>query len=113
MGRFLSILFVEDDSAVRDVVMRVLSERGLGVFTAGDGYDAIRVLNDHHVDVLFTDIIMPGMDGGQLAKRAKLTRPASRYLYDGLRAVGDDARCRPSRARSLQAPARGRDRRAD
>jgi CheY-like chemotaxis protein len=37
MARFLSILFVEDDSAVRDVVMRVLSERGLGVFTAADG----------------------------------------------------------------------------
>ena len=81
MGRFLSILFVEDDNAVRDVVMRVLSERGLGVFTAADGYDAIRILNDHHVDVLFTDLIMPGMDGVQLAKQAKLMRPDLKVLF--------------------------------
>jgi CheY-like chemotaxis protein len=42
--------------------------------------------------VLFTDIIMPGMDGVQLAKQAKLMRPGLKVpLYDWLRAVGDDA----------------------
>ena len=82
MARFLSILVVEDDTAVRDVLIRVLSEHGLGVLTAGDGYDAVRILADRHVDVLFTDIILPGMDGVQLAKQAKLMHPGLKVLFE-------------------------------
>ena len=82
MAPFLSILVVEDDSAVRDVLIRVLSEHGLGVLTASDGYDAVRILADRHVDVLFTDIILPGMDGVQLAKQAKLMRPGIKVLFE-------------------------------
>jgi|SRR6185437_2659438 len=78
----ITILFVEDDSAVRDVVMQMLYRRGFAVLTAADAYDAIRILNDRHVDVLFTDIIMPGMDGVQLAKQAKLMRPGIKVLFE-------------------------------
>jgi two-component system cell cycle response regulator CpdR len=79
---FLSILVVEDDTAVRDVLVRVLSENGFGVLTAGDGYDAVRILAERHVDVLFTDIILPGMDGVQLVKQAKLMRPGLKVLFE-------------------------------
>lgn len=82
MARFLSILVVEDDTAVRDVLIRVLSEHGFGVLTASDGYDAVRILADRHVDVLFTDIILPGMDGVQLAKQATLMRPGIKVLFE-------------------------------
>jgi CheY-like chemotaxis protein len=76
-----TVLFVEDDSAVRDFVVDVLRGKGLGVFAAADGYDALRVLAAHHVDVLFTDIILPGMDGVQLASRAKSMRPGLKVLF--------------------------------
>ena len=78
----LTILFVEDDRAVRDVVMQMLYQRGFAVLTAADAYDAIRILRERHVDVLFTDIILPGgMDGVQLAKPARLIRPGIKVLF--------------------------------
>ena len=79
---FATILLVEDDSAVRDVLIRILSEKGFGVLTASDAYEAIRMLGDRHIDVLFTDIILPGgMDGVQLAKQARLIRPGIKVLF--------------------------------
>jgi two-component system, cell cycle response regulator CpdR len=76
-----TILLVEDETGVRNVVIRQLSEKGFRVFAAADAYDAVRVLAEHHVDLLFTDIVMPGMDGVQLARQAKLMRPAIKVLF--------------------------------
>jgi len=76
-----TILFVDDDTSVRDVVIRILSQKGFGVLTAGDAYEAIRILAERPVDLIFTDIIMPGMDGVQLAKQAKLMRPSLKVLF--------------------------------
>ena len=76
-----TILFVEDETTVRDVIVRMLSEKGFRVFAAADGYDAVHVLAAHHVDLLFTDVVMPGMDGVQLARQAKLIRPAIKVLF--------------------------------
>jgi CheY-like chemotaxis protein len=81
MGRQLTILYVEDDAEVRDVVTRILSARSFRVLTASNGYEAIRVLVEHHVDVMFTDIVMPGVSGYELAAQAKLLRPFLRVLY--------------------------------
>ena len=78
----LNILLVEDDTAVRDVLIRILSEKGFGVLTAGDAYEAIRILADRHVDVLFADIVLPGgIDGVQLARQARAMRPGIRVLF--------------------------------
>jgi DNA-binding NtrC family response regulator len=82
VARMLTILFVEDDSAVRELVMQMLHRHGFAVLTAADAYDAIRILSEHHVDVLFADIIMPGMDGVQLAKQARLIRPGIKVLFE-------------------------------
>lgn len=76
-----TVLFVEDDTAVRDVVMQALYAKGFAVLVAADAYDAIRILSERHVDVLFTDIIMPGMDGVQLAKQARAMRPGIKVLF--------------------------------
>jgi two-component system, cell cycle response regulator CpdR len=81
MPQSFTVLFVEDDTSVRDVVIRILSEKGLGVLTAADAYEAIRILAERHVDLIFTDIIMPGMDGVQLVKQAKLIRPGIKVLF--------------------------------
>lgn len=81
MGRQFTVLLAEDDSEVRDVVARVLFAKGFKVLTASDGYEAIRLLTAYHVDVLFTDIVMPGLSGYELAAQAKMMRPSLRVVY--------------------------------
>jgi CheY-like chemotaxis protein len=75
------ILLVEDEPDVRDVVIRILSEKGFGVLSAPDGFEALRILAAGRVDLLFTDIVMPGMDGVELAKRAKALRSGLKVLF--------------------------------
>ena len=81
MPPLLSILFVEDDTAVRELVMRILSEKGFGVLTANTAHDALNILRERPVDLLFTDIIMPGMDGVALAKEGRRLRPGLKVLF--------------------------------
>jgi DNA-binding NtrC family response regulator len=81
MGRQFTILIVEDDREVRDVVAQTLSARNFKVLTANDGYQAVRLLVDYHVDVMFTDISMPGLSGYELAAQAKLVSPSLRIVY--------------------------------
>jgi CheY-like chemotaxis protein len=81
MVAVLTILFVEDDSAVRDLVMRMLSGRGFGVLTANTAYEALGILQKRPVDLLFTDIIMPGMGGVELAKAARRLRPGLKVMF--------------------------------
>ena len=76
-----TILFVEDDSAVRDVVVQILLAKGFQVLVAADGYEAIRLLVVQHVDLMLTDIMMPGLSGYELAAQACLIRPSLRILY--------------------------------
>jgi two-component system cell cycle response regulator CpdR len=70
-----TILFVDDDRQIRRVVAEALTLKGFRVLTTDDGYEAMRLLAQEHVDVLFTDIVMPDVDGIQLVKHAKLLRP--------------------------------------
>jgi CheY-like chemotaxis protein len=77
----LSILVVDDDSAVRDLVMRMLSEKGFGVLTADRAHEALQILGRRPVDLLFTDLIMPGMDGVDLAKEARRLRPGLKVMF--------------------------------
>src|SRR5260370_28963444 len=81
MRQLRTILFVEDDTAVRDVVIRILSEKGFGVLTAGDAYDAIKILPERPVDLLFAAIILPGMDRVQLAQQTNDLRPGIKNLF--------------------------------
>jgi two-component system cell cycle sensor histidine kinase/response regulator CckA len=76
-----TILLVEDDSAVREVVVEILLRHGFQVLVASQGYEAIRLLVGQHVDVMLTDIMMPGLSGYELAAQAKLIRPSLRILY--------------------------------
>jgi CheY-like chemotaxis protein len=81
MGRRFTILFTEDDRLVRDAVAELLRQHGFEVLVAEDGYDAIRQLMAQPVDLLFTDIVMPGISGFELARQAKLIRPNLNVLY--------------------------------
>lgn len=81
MVRRFTVLFVEDDTAVRELVVGLLREHGFNVLMASDGYEAIRLLVEHAVDLIFTDVVMPGLNGFELAQQAKLMRPEIHVLY--------------------------------
>ena len=70
-----TILFVEDDDLIRRSVPQLLALRGFNMLVAEDGEDALRILEHMHVDVLFADIVMPGVNGIELAKRARQMNP--------------------------------------
>lgn len=81
MARPFIILFVEDEPTVRDLVREVLHTHGFVAFTAADPFEALCILMEHHVDLLFVDVVMPGMSGFELAQQAKLLRPDLKVLY--------------------------------
>ena len=77
-----TILAVEDEERVRLVTIDALRDLGYFVVHAGDGTEALRVLEESpRVDLLFTDIVMPGMTGRELADAAKAQRPDLKVLY--------------------------------
>jgi CheY-like chemotaxis protein len=77
------ILLAEDEPAVRDFAKRALERAGYTVLTAGDGDDALRASRawDNPIDVLVTDVVMPGMHGPELAFRIRRERPEIGILY--------------------------------
>jgi CheY-like chemotaxis protein len=77
------VLAVEDDALVRAYVVAQLRSLGYQVLTAANGAEALVIIeSDVHVDVLFTDVIMPGaMNGRQLADAAKKQRPGLKVLF--------------------------------
>jgi DNA-binding NtrC family response regulator len=81
MDRSYTILFVEDDSGVRGSTVEVLASRGFRMLVARDGYEAMQLLAENHVDVLFTDIVMPGIDGIALAKEAIRLNPDLKVMF--------------------------------
>jgi two-component system cell cycle sensor histidine kinase/response regulator CckA len=77
------ILVVDDDLAVREVASRVLRRAGYRVLEAADGQEALAVARGEagRLDLLLTDVVMPGMNGRELAERLTEVRPETRMLY--------------------------------
>lgn len=69
------VLLAEDEDTVREFVSRVLTMNGHSVLEACDGAHAVELMNQHHFDLLITDIVMPVMDGISLALKVRATRP--------------------------------------
>ena len=78
-----TLLLVEDEDAVRRLAVNVLAKLGYLVLEAPDADTAMRVVEAHTgpVDLLVTDVIMPGPSGPRLAERLRDTRPDLRVLY--------------------------------
>jgi len=70
-----TILMVEDDATVRRVGQRILQRLGYEVLSAANGHEALELAAHHSVDLLWTDVLMPGMSGVELVKRARSQCP--------------------------------------
>ncbi|HZS41710.1 MAG TPA: PAS domain S-box protein [Polyangia bacterium] len=77
------ILLVEDDEDVRDFVQLVLRAAGYRVLTAENGVDALAIAAAHEgaIDLLLSDVVMPQMNGRQLAEQLGPLRPSMKVLY--------------------------------
>ena len=77
-----TILLVEDDPQIRDLMRRTLDAQGYRVLEASDGQAALSLAADYRgsIDLLVTDVVMPGMDGFTLAVRLVERRPETRVL---------------------------------
>jgi PAS domain S-box-containing protein len=77
------VLLVEDEPAMREVTRRILARNGYQVITAANGQQAIDVATscDRHINLLLTDVVMPGMQGREVAERVCALQPAIDVLY--------------------------------
>jgi CheY-like chemotaxis protein len=66
-GPRATILVVEDDRAICEMVAQVLEEEGYRVVTAADGFEAVKRLDEAHPDLVISDVMIPVLDGGHLA----------------------------------------------
>jgi CheY-like chemotaxis protein len=78
-----AILIVENDALVRNYVVTQIQSLGYRTLTAGNASEALAIIDrDEGIDLLFTDVIMPGLiDGRRLALEAQARRPTLRVLY--------------------------------
>jgi CheY-like chemotaxis protein len=82
-GRGETVLIAEDEPALRDLAYRILAGAGYRVLAAESGRTALTLAQAHpgQVDLLLTDVIMPGMPGRELAERMKARDPTVRVLF--------------------------------
>ncbi len=76
MATFGTILVVEDDRPLQDALVTTLEGAGFQVFSAADGGEALKVLNEHSVDLVVTDVQMQPVDGCELLRRVQQRQPS-------------------------------------
>jgi PAS domain S-box-containing protein len=78
-----TLLLVEDEEMVRQLIARVLRDLGYEVFESSSGNEALSLSGafDRPIDLLVTDVVMPGMSGRELAEILTEARPATRVLF--------------------------------
>ncbi len=76
-----TVLVVDDRADVAELARAILRDYGYGTLLARHGREALEILDDHpEIDILFSDLIMPGMDGLSLAREARRRRPSLKVL---------------------------------
>lgn len=97
------VLVVEDEFLVRDMITHELTLAGFDVLNAGSAEEGLALTDQGVLDLLFTDIRLPGMDGWRLAEEIRLRHPRAAVIY----ATGYAERAEPvPRSKFLQKPYR-------
>jgi nitrogen-specific signal transduction histidine kinase/ActR/RegA family two-component response regulator len=78
-----TVLLVEDEAALRTVTSEFLESKGYHVLQAGDGLEALRISEAHEegIDLLLTDVIIPGLRGIEVAERVRAERPGIAIVF--------------------------------
>jgi CheY-like chemotaxis protein len=77
-----TVLVVEDADGLRRLAMRLLTRQGYRVLGAANAEEALEVFEQHpSIDVLLTDVVMPGASGSEMARQLLLLRPALKVVY--------------------------------
>ena len=76
-----TILVVEDEEAIRELIRRVLGTTGAHVLLSGSAEEAAAAAAESHIDLLLTDVVLPGASGKELATRLRATQPGLRVIY--------------------------------
>jgi CheY-like chemotaxis protein len=71
----MKILIVEDDPLVREMVCEAMAALDHQTVVAASGDAALTILNSEHIDILLTDVMIPGMNGIELARQASAIHP--------------------------------------
>jgi CheY-like chemotaxis protein len=96
-----TILLVDDEPDIRSLVRDVLGPQGYRILEAGNADEALRVAQEHGkpIDLLLTDVVMPGMHGHELAAQLLVQRPGLKVLYmSGFALVQDQHEMMEARA---------------
>jgi len=103
--RMIRILLAEDEEAMRAYLTRALENAGYEVVAVDRGTDALPLLQTQHFDLLLTDIVMPEMDGIELAQRCAEVSPITKVIFiTGFAAVTLRAGRATPQARVLSKP---------
>jgi len=80
--RWKTLLVVDDQASIRNILVQVLKQEGYQVLSAGHGVDALEVASGtpQKIDVLITDLSMPFMGGEELIQRLTAARPETRVI---------------------------------
>ena len=104
MGR-IRILLAEDDESIREYLARALERTGYDVDSVDNGLAALPMLEKAEYDLLLTDIVMPGMDGIELAQKTTQIAPKMRIMFiTGFAAVALRSNKTPAHAKVLSKP---------
>jgi len=86
----ITILIVDDESSVLKIMSRIVNSMGHDFKEASDGLEALKIFNECKIDLVVTDVRMPGMDGVSLLREVKQRNPEMKVIFvTALSAVQD------------------------
>ena len=98
-----TVLVVEDSSASREIVMRILRRQGYNVLGAASASEALDVLGQSHPDLMLLDVMMPEMDGLALLQKLKADRETREVPVILLTALSDEERMKQAKKLGAEA----------